>query len=64
MVSKSLYRELLEVKYHCYGLYFDNVEQYDIVRDVSTEQSLLISSIDTPVIPVINTILGLFMGLC
>ena len=63
-VSKNLYRELLEVKYHCYGLYFDNVEQYDIVRDVSTEQNLLISSIDTPVIPVINTILGLFMGLC
>ena len=45
-------------------MYFDNTEQYELIKQVSTDNDLLISTVDTPVIPVINTILGIFNGLC
>ena len=63
-VSNEVYRELYKAKYHCYGLYFDNTDQYQLVKSVCDDQDLLISTCDTPVIPVINTILGIFKGLC
>lgn len=63
-MSTNVYKELYKAKYHCYGLFFDNTEQYELIKEVSTNNGLLISTVDTPVIPVINTILGIFKGLC
>lgn len=64
VISQELFDEFIKVKYHCYGLYFDDIEQYDTVVKVSDNQGLLVSSVDTAVIPVINTILEIFKGLC
>ncbi len=63
-MSHDVYKELYKAKYHCYGLFFDNIEQYELIKEVSTNNGLIVSTVDTPVIPVINTILGIFKGLC
>lgn len=62
--SDAIYRKLFRVKYFTYGLYFDNLEQRDLVMDVARDQGFLVSTIDTPVVPVINTLLGLFKAFC
>lgn len=62
--SKEVYDELLKIKYHSYGMYFDNLDDYDKIVDTSNEHGLIVSTIDTAIIPVINTILEVFKGLC
>lgn len=63
-VSLNNYRELLQLSKFTYGLYFDNMEDRDLIYQVSEEEGLFIRTLDTGVVPVINTILELFRGFC
>ncbi len=47
-----------------YSLYFDNMDDLDIVYDVASERGHLIFTLDTTVVPVVNTIIELFRGFC
>lgn len=61
--SKGFY-ELEKARIVPYSLYFDNTEQADIVYDVTKENGFMIYTLDTSIIPVINTIVELFRGFC
>ena len=63
-MSRSLHYEMMDFQYHVYGLVFDNVEQRELIYNVIEEQDLNIRTVDTAVVPVINTILEVFKGFC
>ena len=47
-----------------YSLYFDKVEEKEIIYSTANEQGHLIYTLDTTVVPVVNTIIALFRGFC
>jgi ABC-type lipoprotein release transport system permease subunit len=63
-LNKQGFKELEKARIVPYSLYFDNTSQKEIVYDVSNQNDFLIYTIDTSIVPVINTIIELFRGFC
>ena len=63
-LNKQGFKELETARIVPYSLYFDNTSQKEIVYDVSNQNDFLIYTIDTSIVPVINTIIELFRGFC
>ncbi len=62
--SNELLTPLYNFEYHVYGLTFSNTSQKDLIYEVIDERDLNIRTVDTAVVPVINTILEIFKGFC
>lgn len=64
LVSNQVLEEIYNMQYHIYGFYFDNIEQKELIYQVSEEQGLYINTVDTAVVPVIYSMLDIFKGFC
>lgn len=62
--STNAYYDLLKTSYITYCLFFDDNSNINLINKVTEEQDLLICSIDSGVVPVVNTILSIFKGFC
>ena len=63
-VNKNTLKLLDTAAYIPYSLYFDNVSDKEIVYKVTDENGFLLYSLDTNIVPVINTIIELFRAFC
>lgn len=63
-VNKTTFNELEKARIVPYSLYFDNVDDKEIIYEVSTEQKHLLYTLDTSIVPVVNTIIELFKAFC
>ena len=63
-VSTNDYKELAKYHYMPYGVYFDNIDNYDKLVKTSSSLGYFINDVDTGVVPVIYTVLSLFKGFC
>ena len=57
-------RNLIELSVIPYGIYFDNVNNINLLNKISDKIGLYPVTLDTGIVPVINTILSLFKTLC
>ena len=64
LVSNQVLEEIYNMEHHIYGFYFDNLDQKELIYQVSEEQGLYMNTIDTAVVPVIYSILDIFKGFC
>lgn len=63
-VSKATFEEFLQLDYHVYGLYFDNVKKLNTISEVSSNQGIYLNTVDTSTVIVINTLLSVFKPFC
>ena len=62
--SSNNYNDLLKQSFFAYGLYFDNTEHLELIKDIASENCYYLYTTDTSTIIVLNTLLNVFKPFC
>ncbi len=63
-MNETTFSSFEKSRFYPYSLYFTNREFEDVIYDVTEENDFLIHTLDTSIVPVINTIIEIFRGFC